>query len=213
MEHKIIIVGIGPGSPDYIMPAAIQAISSATIIVGSRRALDEFAPPTAQTCVVGGNIDGVLSYIERMLAENNVVVLVSGDPGYYSLLASIKRRLPQAPLTVIPGLSSLQVAFARLGETWHDADLLSMHGREVEPAKLRYEQGRKLGLLTDKQATPVAIAKLLIKKGWPISVNAAVCCRLTYNDEKIIRTTLGELANCGSNSIEDMTTSVMVVFG
>ena len=45
MEYKIIVAGIGPGNPDYMLPAAVKAIQQAAVLVGSRRALKDFARP------------------------------------------------------------------------------------------------------------------------------------------------------------------------
>ena len=45
MKHKIIVAGIGPGNPDYMVPMARQTIASAMALVGGRRALAQFAQP------------------------------------------------------------------------------------------------------------------------------------------------------------------------
>ena len=59
-------------------------------------------------------------------------------------------------------------AFARLGEVWHNADLMSFHGRQPEETDLYYAEGRKLGFLTDPEQNPAYIARYLIEEhGWP----------------------------------------------
>jgi cobalt-precorrin-7 (C5)-methyltransferase len=90
MEHKIIVVGIGPGSPDYILPIASRMIAQAKVLVGSQRALTTFVPSHATTKVIDNDLNGVLAFITTALMDNDVVVMVSGDPGFYSFLATIR---------------------------------------------------------------------------------------------------------------------------
>ena len=65
-------------------------------------------------------------------------MLVSGDPGCFSLAGSVIRRFGLRRCRVLPGISSVQLAFARVGQPWHDAVLVSLHGRNatIEPQEL-----------------------------------------------------------------------------
>ena len=136
MEHQLIVVGIGPGSADYILPEALRAIETATFLVGGARALTAYAKPDPQQVKVDADIAGLLQTIRQELALRDVTVMVSGDPGYYSLLETFRRELPQARIRVIPGISSFQLAFARIGLPWQTARLLSAHGRKPAPSAL-----------------------------------------------------------------------------
>ncbi|CUH94006.1 hypothetical protein P22_0068 [Propionispora sp. 2/2-37] len=194
MEHKIRVVGIGPGSPDYLLPIAKRIIDQATVIAGSKRALDTFAPQNAKKKVIGKNIEDVLAFIQLELAGQDVVVMVSGDPGFYSLLPALRRRFPLDAIRVTPGIGSLQLAFARIADYWQDALLLSMHGRKVTEEQLAYKEGKKLGILTDKENNPAFIARYLLTLGWPPTANAVVCNDLSYLSEDVLETTLQELS-------------------
>lgn len=227
--HHIIVAGIGPGNPDYMVPAARQAIAEARVLVGGRRALAQFARGGAEAvlraegigcidspshepvklaakakkakqkkaadtqalCAVTRDIDGVMAFIHRHLAFSDVVVMVSGDPGYFSLLDAVRRTFPPELIDVIPGISAIQFAFARLALPWHDAAFLSFHGREPEPAELRYRKGRKLGCLTDARQDSQYVAKVLEIYGWPQDARFSICARLSYDDETIETMTLG----------------------
>ena len=114
MSHKIIVVGIGPGDPAYLLPKAQKTIENARILVGGKRALADFSHSGARECAIGADIPGVLAFIRDALAADDVVVMVSGDPGYYSLLDALRRSFPIGQIEVIPGISSLQFAFSRL---------------------------------------------------------------------------------------------------
>ena len=171
MEYKIIVAGIGPGNPDYMVPEARRVIESARVLAGGRRALSQFAGENVQEqCVIGADIPAVMAFIRKNLQHDDVVVMVSGDPGYYSLLDALRREFPAESLRVIPGISAMQLAFARLA----------------------YAPGRLAGMLTDGKYNSHTIPQLLMENGWPGETGLAVCSRLSYEDETIIRTTLAE---------------------
>ena len=190
MEHKIIVAGIGPGNPDYIVPAARRAIEEAAVLVGGSRALADFAREGQETLTVRSDIPAVLAFVRDRLKTTDVVVMVSGDPGYFSLLDALRRDFPRECLQVIPGISSVQLAFSRLALPWHGARLLSMHGRMPEMAELVYAPGAVLGILTDAVHNSRTIAQLLLQLGWPAETELFICARLSYADERIICTTL-----------------------
>lgn len=191
MEHQLTVVGIGPGSPDYILPAALEAIRRAPVLIGGGRALDAFARPGQQTFRVGGDIAALMRFIGEQLRLSDIVVMVSGDPGFYSLLATLRNEMPAQALRVIPGLSSFQVAFARIGIPWQTARLLSAHGRDPEPGDLVYGKGQLLSFLTDGKNIPSRIAGLLLgQHGWPAGSTVWLCRNLTYADETVLETTL-----------------------
>ena len=208
MEHKVIVAGIGPGHPDYVLPAAIRASREAEVLVGGSRALSDFAHEGQRTMTIRSDIPAVLEFIREALSGSDVVVMVSGDPGYYSLLDALRREFDEECLSVIPGISSVQFAFARLALPWHDASLLSFHGRRPSDAELAYEPGRVIGMLTDTKNSSRAIPKLLMEMGWPEDAKAAICARLSYEDERVVRTTLA-----GAATEKEETHCVMVVMG
>ena len=194
VTHKIIVAGIGPGNPAYLLPKAQNTIANARILVGGRRALEDFAHPAAKTCAIGADIPGVLAFICTSLAENDVVVMVSGDPGYYSLLDALRRTFPLDQIEVIPGISSLQLAFSRLALPWHNARLLSFHGREPRAEELARTADAVLGMLTDGKHNSQTIAQRLLSSGWRSDDMMYIATRLSYADENIVRTTLGDAA-------------------
>ncbi|MDR3589143.1 MAG: precorrin-6y C5,15-methyltransferase (decarboxylating) subunit CbiE [Negativicutes bacterium] len=194
MEHRIIVVGIGPGSPDYLPPIAKRQIDAAKVLVGSRRALAAFAPDGAVTRVIDRHLDELLAFVRSSLATDDVVVMVSGDPGFYSLLVRLRLEFRPEAITVIPGISSVQLAFARLACPWQDADLISLHGREADADALAYRPEKKLGILTDDQHHPGHIAGLLLAGGWPADSRVWLCSDLSYPNEQVMALTLAEVS-------------------
>ena len=208
MEHTLYVVGIGPGHPDYVVPKGLACIKEATVLVGSERALEDFASSGQRTYAITGKLSLLAEKIERELLTDDVVVLVSGDTGYYSLLPYLKKKFPTTNIAVIVGISSMTFAFARLGEVWHDADLMSFHGRQPSDEKIAYVEGKKMGFLTDSEYNPAHIARILCDLGWPETTRAAALERLSYDDERVVDETLGSLRD-----LEGFGHSVMVVFG
>jgi cobalt-precorrin-7 (C5)-methyltransferase len=192
LEHQLIVVGIGPGSVDYILPEALRAIEAATYLVGGARALQTYAKPHQRQYKVDADIAGLLQTIRQALLACDVTVMVSGDPGYYSLLETFRRELPQARMQVIPGISSFQLAFSRIGLPWQTARLLSAHGRKPELAALVPEPGVPLSFLTDARQHPAVIAGWLQEQGWPATARVWLCKNLSYPDEQISCVSLAE---------------------
>lgn len=192
--HKIIVAGIGAGSEDFITPAALKAIRAAKFLVGGRRALNQFATPNQTTCAVTSDLTRSIDFIRDKLQLDNVVVMVSGDPGYYSMLDLLRKEFPPSSIEVIPSISAMQLAFARLAMPWHDATLLSFHGRQPARAALQFTAGKILGLLTDGVFNSATISALLMDCGWANDSTVTICERLSYPDETITTTTLAETA-------------------
>lgn len=206
-NHVIRVVGIGPGNPAYIVPAAAAAIRDAGVLVGGRRALAQFARDDGRKqMAITRDIDGVLAFIRESLDSEDVVVMVSGDPGYYSMLDALRRTFPTERIRVIPGISAMQLAFSRIALPWHGAHLLSFHGRVPERAAYAYETGRVLGMLTDAKHTSRTIPALLMEAGWKRDARLYVCARLSYEDERIVRTTLGEAAE-----LDEVASGILIV--
>lgn len=192
MEFKIIVAGIGPGAREYVVPKALKAIENAKVLVGGSRALADFAREGQKTFAIKADIKAVMNFIGEELKQNDVVVMVSGDPGYYSLLSSLRKNFSLEQIKVIPGLSSMQVAFAKIALPWQEASLLSFHGRVPKDEDLVYVKGRIIGMLTDNKFNSGRIAEYLIERGWDKNARAYICSRLSYPDEKIACLSLEE---------------------
>lgn len=128
--HPVILAGCGPGAPEYVTPVARNAALTAELLVGAPRLLALFPEATGQRVDVQDRMAPALDAAEAAWrAGKRVTLLVTGDPGLFSLASlAIKRFGPQA-CRVIPGISSVQVACARLGVAWSRAHLVSAHAQ------------------------------------------------------------------------------------
>jgi cobalt-precorrin-7 (C5)-methyltransferase len=130
----IALVGCGPGSADYLTDAARQAVARADVLFGAPRLLALFPDSRAQERVpVDAHVEGLLEQIAaQRQAGRQIAVLLSGDPGLFSLAQRVIGHFGRDQCHVIPAISSVQVAFARLALDWLDARILSAHGRTPE---------------------------------------------------------------------------------
>ena len=186
MEIKpITIAGCGPGSLDYVTPAARSAIESAQVLVGAKRLLDAFPHVAADRIAVGANIAQALDAIAGCLGQRRVVVLVTGDPGLCSLARPVIRRFGRAACRVIPGISSVHAAFASVGIDWLGARILSAHDTApaLDPASLAMED--KLAVLAGNPAH-AAWTDALISALLPTH-EIYLCENLTLADESVRR--------------------------
>ena len=189
MQNKIIVAGIGPGNKSYATPAALEKIQAAKFLVGRKRALADFSNQSQETFAITSDLISVKNFIAEKILLDNVVVMVSGDPGYFSLLTFLKKNFA-TEIEVIPSISAMQLAFAKLSLTWENATLSSFHGRRPADEDLKFEVGKVLGLLTDAEFNSVTISKILLNLGWEKNSNIAILSKLSYPEEKIIVTTL-----------------------
>lgn len=189
---RIYVVGIGPGSMEYVVPAALTAVKDAEVLVGGKRALELFKDQDKTTYAIA-TIPDTLKFIKENRTKN-IAVLVSGDPGLFSLLPLLKKEFRNHELEVIPGISSIQLAFSQIKESYEDAVMVSLHGRDDENLVKTVSGAKKVAILTDAINTPQRIAKKLLDQGVP-DREAWVLENLSYPDEKIIVSSLSELAS------------------
>lgn len=152
MTREIIVAGAGTGT---LTQEAILALESADVIFADGR-FRGLIP-------AGKRVLDIMSWRKIENESGRVVVLVSGDPGVFSLLPVIRRNFPRDKITVLPGISSLQALCAKVGETWHDAAILSGHGRPLSPGAFlnTCERNRITILFCDNKISPSWACKKL----------------------------------------------------
>ncbi len=199
MTDQIWVVGAGPGAREYLAPIARRAIEQAETLIGGSRLLNAFCSPGQKQLSLGADLEPALNYIRENWRRERICVVVSGDPGLFSLLPKVVERIGKEAVRVIPGLSSVQLAFARFCETWENAVILSLHGRNIQAdAKLSQKLIRqakevpKLALLTEAQFPPHRIADFLLTRGVP-NRRTFIAQSLSYPDEKLLSLDLKSL--------------------
>ncbi len=191
----ITIVGMGPGADNMVTPAAREALESANVIVGSDRWLEGFSGSDKEL-IAWRPAEAFIEEITERARSEDVAVMVTGDPGLFSFLGTIKRKDPSLPVSVIPGISSAQLFFSRLEMDWSDVVIASVHGRDLSCLETLIHPGARLCLLTDGTNSPREIGVRLRES--QVGGRAIVAEKLSDRDEKITRLTLPELASFSS---------------
>jgi precorrin-6Y C5,15-methyltransferase (decarboxylating) len=136
---------------------AAQVVAAAELVVGGRRHLAAVdLPAGARTIVLGAVEQAVVQLQEAHDRGERVVVLASGDPGFFGIVRLLSRH--HLPLAVLPARSSVAAAFARLGLPWDDAIVVSAHGRDRRTALNVLRRfggsGQPVAVLTDADSAP-----------------------------------------------------------
>ena len=191
---KILIIGVGPGAREYVLPVALKRIKNANCLIGARRALDLFPEFKKEKICFDGRLSRVIPYLKKHREDKKIAVLVSGDPGLYSLAQTIAKQFKNNEYEVISGISSLQIAFARIGESWQDVKIISLHGRKISSGILSdIKNNPKVFIFTDADFPPNVLAAFLLDKGIK-NRRAVVLENLSYPDERIVDSDLKKLS-------------------
>jgi len=162
----IAVIGIGHDGPHGLSPAALAHIAGAQVLAGGKRHLAFFPDWQGEKLVIGADVHSLVERLKVIYRHQKTVVLASGDPLFYGIGRLLLEALPKDDLLFLPHVSAVQLAFAGIKESWHDACVVSLHGRPMQallPALQR--RAVKIAVLTDAQNHPAAIAQFLSNHG------------------------------------------------
>jgi precorrin-6Y C5,15-methyltransferase (decarboxylating) len=187
---------IGLHGGQWFGAAAGDALKRATVLIGASRHLDSLPPGLGGRRVilatpVGRALDQIALYRDR---DEQVCVLVSGDPGFFGLARLAAARLAPDRVVQHPAPSSIALAFARVGEHWDDAVVISAHGRPLQPAIDAVLAHPKVAVLAGPDCPPEEIGISLLRAG-DLSRLVAVVSRIGEADEALWEGDLTSLAN------------------
>jgi len=163
--NAITVIGLGM-SPQDLTEVQKDAIRKADILIGGRRQLSYFEGLATENKVIDRDIPGVVAYIRKKMFSRRIVVLASGDPLFHGIGATLARELDDAQLVIIPNVTSVAAAFSRVNMPWHDARIVSLHGRGNTDAALEaLMENPKTVILTDPTHTPAHLAERMCRFG------------------------------------------------
>ena len=166
MSHPVLVIGVSAAGAASLSAEVQARIAATDELWAARRLLPYWADLAADKVVIGADIRQRIAGL-RDRGDRRITVLASGDPGFYGIAATIRSVLAPDEVEIIPHVSSLQLAFARIGEPWHDAILTSAHARPLAQIVGWARRAPKLGILTDPHNTPAHIAQTLLQAGIP----------------------------------------------
>ena len=226
MTGSLAIVGLGPGPACWLTPEASAVLEAASDLVGYRSYLDRVAERPGQRRHGSDNREELARARQAlaMTAEGHRVALVSGgDPGIFAMAAAVFEAIETGEpawraldVTVVPGISALQAAAARLGAPLgHDFCAISLSDnlkpwQTVERRLRAAADGDFVIALFNpaSKARPDRIHQAFAQlRGLrPATIPVAFARAVGRSDERIVLTTLGE----ADPAIADMSTLVMI---
>jgi len=140
-EKTVTVIGC---DGRHVSTDAAKALGLARTVIGAPRHLEAAPIPPGAERVELRHLDEALNTLVR--SPGPAVVLASGDPGFFGIVRAVRARgiVP----AVIPAVSSVALAFARLGLDWDDALVLSAHGRDPGQALAAALAHPKAAILT-----------------------------------------------------------------
>jgi len=191
-SRQVHITGITGSDASCLPPSTINIIKNAELLFGGERLLTLFPHFAGQKVAIKNNLGEVAQLIKENMGKKRIVVLASGDPGFHGIASYLATKLGKEALEIIPALSPLQLAFARIKESWGDAVLASVHSRPIDEVVGLVRRSRKVCLLTDDHNTPSMVAAALKKAGVD-NRRAYVCQDMGSKEEAVFEADLYEL--------------------
>lgn len=193
--RKVTIIGAGPGNPDLLSRAALDAIDIADVVIGAHRALVGIdMPPDVVRCELVKTAD-IVAALTDAASWQRAVVVMTGDVGLFSGARRLVEALSgdaQVDVRVIPGISSASYLAARLARPWQDWRFVSAHGVACDIVA-EAERAGELFLATSGGEDPSRLSGELVQAGFG-DARVTVAERLSYPDERITCATASEIA-------------------
>jgi precorrin-2 C20-methyltransferase/precorrin-3B C17-methyltransferase len=223
---QITVVGLGPGSDEWITPEAKRVLAEATDLVGYQRYLDRVPIRFGQRRFGSDNkVEAERARHALSLAEagRRVCVVSSGDPGIFAMATAVLESVDQGPevwrsldIRIVPGLSAMQAAAARLGAPLgHDFCVLSLSDRlkpwEVIVKRLHAVASADFALaiynpISSERKWQLVEAKAILASYRASETPVVLARAVGRSDEKIVMTDLGRF----DPATADMQTLVLV---
>ena len=184
---RVFVIGVSQAFP--------PKLPSASTLVGSKAHLDLYPHFEGERLLLKPPFEPLFSKLEERLEEGDVVVLATGDPLFYGIAQMVVNRFGKERVEVIPNLSYMQLAFARMGVAWQEAGFFSLHGRGFKGfLRALTLAKRHLFLFTDPENSPGRLGRHLVD--CQVSgVRLWVFSRLGMPDEEVISLSPSEAAD------------------
>ncbi|MGN1074026.1 MAG: precorrin-6A reductase [Eubacteriales bacterium] len=187
---RVSVIGIGPGGRKCLTGDAQEALQASDAVIGAKPVADCLR--TDKTVYYAFTPEKIREVLDTHPSIRRAAVVMRGDVGFYSGAKKLLDALDGYDAVLIPGISSPVYLAARLGVSWDDAALVSLHGRDCNLLHA-IRTNRRVFALVGGAHTAESVFCSLCKYGFG-TLTAAVGERLSYPDEKITRGTPETLA-------------------
>lgn len=206
MTARIHIVGIGDDGLDGLTGHAKSLIGAAEVLIGSTQLIERLPDSvTAQRIACDGGLTELQDCISG-LPDKPTVMLASGDPLFYGIARFLTERIGKDRFEIVPHVSSMQLAFARVKESWDDAYLTNLAVQPLDRVVDVIRSSERVGLFTTESIPPSAVAEALLDRRIDY-FNAFVCENLGTPSETV---TQGDLESIRGQTFSPLNVMVLV---
>ena len=203
MNAKIPIVGVGPDGLAGLTNRSRELLLAAEVVYGSEAALRLLPELAAERVPIGTDLPAVVERLRAGLGNRAQAVAATGDPLFYGTARYLCDKVGADHFEVVPHVSSMQLAFARLKISWEDAYLTDLSARPIEQVIDRIRSAETVGLFPAEASPPNRVARELLSRGIDY-FRAAVCENLGGKDERVTQGELAEIAALGFDPLSVM---------
>lgn len=190
---SLSILGIGDDGLNAASAAVRERVAAAEVLLGDDRALALLGEKAAGERVrLSGDLEQLATQIEAV-GERPAALVVFGDPMFYGLARFLFERFGKDRFEVLPHVSSMQLAFARVMESWDEAYLTDLATHPLAAVVEKIRTAQKVGLFTNPDVGPADVARAMLDRQIDY-FTAYVCENLGARDERVTRAELSEIA-------------------
>ena len=169
MGARVSVVGIGADGWEGLAPAARSVVLGADVLLGGRRHLALVPPSSALREAWPSPLLAALPALLERYDGQRVVVLASGDPLVSGIGSTLVDLIGADAVEVHPAVSSVALAWARMGWPSESCDVVTLVGRDPDALRRWLSPGRRLVVLASDGSTASAVAAILVQEGYPSS--------------------------------------------
>ncbi|MFV1965210.1 MAG: precorrin-6y C5,15-methyltransferase (decarboxylating) subunit CbiE [Pirellulaceae bacterium] len=192
MANKVHIIGIGDDGVEGLTAAARGIIDDADLVLGGEQAVGALSSESVACCELANEMEALIARIGDN-PDKRIVVLATGDPLFYGTARFLCDRLGKDRFEVVPHVSTMQLAFARVKESWDEAYLTNLANQTLDRVVERVRTAEKVGMFTSESAPPDAVAQALLDRQIDY-FTAFVCENLGSPDERVTQCDLPDVA-------------------
>ncbi len=181
--NSFYIIGVGDDGADGMTSRATKLIESADLLIGPTFLTSLFAESVPECWDAGPSFDDIALRLENS-TNQQIVILAAGDPLFYGTARYLCDRLGKERFEVIPHVSTMQLAFARVKESWDEAYLTNLATQPLERVISKIRSAERVGVFTSADTTPSDLAVALLQARIDY-FTAYVCENLGSPDERV----------------------------
>ncbi len=203
--QKIHIVGIGDDGLEGLTETAQATIRAADVLIGTARNLAALPDSPAERLATTGDLTQLVEQL-RARAEKRIVMVATGDPMFYGVTRYLCDQMGKDRFEVLPHVSTMQLAFARVKERWDEAYLANIETVGITRVVEKSRSAERVGLFTNELHPPEVIARQLLLEGIDY-FTVYVCENLGSRDERV---TQGDLSTIAEQSFAPLNVMILI---